>query len=491
VTNINVLAKGIGLVNRVETGDLIVWKDSFLNKPHLLTNKIIYNEGDAPLYRMAFLIENKVKAVLLEQGGRNYHPLILLSDALVPAIAGVGKLNLSVRHITIDCGKGIVYSGYKYIKPKLQSQTSDIDRSNCVKTKVYVNVGYPTALEEASKSGADGIGLLRTEFTAARTLSKILNNNISNNRTIKKEIELSNEADVIYKIARNNILKKWLKNDLKETISNAIYYFKDKEIIIRTFDIARDENDPMGNRGIRRCMSEGGYTLKILSNAIKEAIDENKAVKCNIGILLPLVSHYSQINGSLNIILSSGLSLRINNEFRKNSIGFGWEIEQPAATLNNEFWIEAFRKEYNTEPHFIGIGTNDLTQFTIALERDAYSNETNKNIKNYIKNLYDESDYSVISQIYEVSKQCKRFGIKLFLLGEAAARIKYTELISHFGIIPSVAYHSVRRVRKLIFDIKKNKRESQVIENYIDDICNQYPQKARIQIKLKLLQMIK
>ena len=485
---LKIIAKGIGGITKVVTGQVIEWSDSFFEKPIQIKDKVVYNEGDAPLYRMAFLIENEVKAVLLEKGGRNYHPLILLSDALVPAVAGIGKFDLADKEITIDSSEGMIFEGEVELKDEIKSPKEVLNNISKSHAKVYVNVGYPTALKEAAETGADGIGLLRTEFTAARTLSKIINQNISEGVTVKQAIEKSNEADVIYAITKHNELKEWLKDDLKETIIKALDFFGEKEVIIRTFDIARDEDDPMGNRGIRRCISEGGESIEILAKAIKEALTEKKSG--NIGVILPLVSHYSQIKSALDIILNVGLSLEKDGNYNKKSIKFGWEIEQPAASQNNEIWLEVFMREYDQPPHMIGIGTNDLTQFTIALERDAYSKEKDEKINKYLKELYNESDFSVIRQIYEVSRYCKKVGTKLFLLGEAAANPPYTELMLAFDIIPSVKKDSVNKVQNVAYEFERIKKPDQVIEEYIEKVCSQYPYNVRNILKSKFLQIL-
>lgn len=481
-----VLAKGVGNNKKIEVGRVIEWSEDLIASPHLIKNKIIYSRGKAPLYRMAFLIENGAKAVLLEKGGRNYHPLILLRDAVIPAIAGIGTANLHGKTVTADSINGVVYQGrieYKKLRIekiiKVQKTASD----------VYVNVGYPTAFESAARTGADGIGLFRTEFCAAKTLSKILSYKISPKVTVKQLIEKTSEADALYTIVKHNNLKNYIKNDLTDAIVTAAHYFGEKEIIIRTIDIARDEKDALGNRGIRRCLAEGGYSLRLLSEAVKDALKKNNSTSLNIGIILPLVSHYSQIKTALDIFLQSGLQLKKYGSENKMSIKFGWEIEQPAASQNIGIWIEAFTKEYGQAPHMIGIGTNDLTQFTIALGRDVYSQEKSQKSKRYLKNLYDEKDFSVVRQIYEVSKHCKSSGIKLFLLGEAAADLDYARLILSFGIVPSVSIDGFNKVKDIIYMLeKKNTLPKQVIAEYVDNICKSYPKKVRGAIKKPLLE---
>ncbi len=69
-------------------------------------------------------------------------------------------------------------------------------------------------------------------------------------------------------------------------------------------DIARHLDEPMGNRGIRRCVGSGGATIRLLCEAIREVLEERGG---HIGLILPLVSHYSQIRATMEQVLSTGL----------------------------------------------------------------------------------------------------------------------------------------------------------------------------------------
>lgn len=480
-----ILIKGIGNNKKVVTGKVIEWTEDLIESIHLIKGKIIYSKGESPLYRMAILIDNGAKAVLLEEGGRNFHPMILLGDAGISAIVGIGNHELHNKTVMVDSIKGYIYynkKSYKHV-----SSAKRVLKTRKVKTEVYVNVGYPTAFEEAALTGAEGIGLFRTEFCAARTLSKVLNKRISKTTTIKQLIEKTNEADTVYAMAKHDRLKDYLIADLKDAIIVAGTSFRGKDITIRTFDIARGDNDALGNRGIRRCVAEGGHSIRVISEAIKKALKSKKG-RMNIVVILPLVSHYSQIKAALDIFLKSGLTLKKPKSKSRMDIKFGWEIEQPAASQNNEIWIEAFTKEYGQPPHVIGIGTNDLTQFTIALGRDIYSQEKELKAKKYLMKLYDERDYSVIRQIYEVSRCCEKAGVKLFLLGEAAAEPTYARLLLSFGIVPSVSIGKIKLVRNIAYNFEKEKvSREDVIREYVASVCKDYPRKVRRVVCEKLL----
>lgn len=465
----------------------MVWTNDLIDDPHRIAGKIVYSMGASPLYRMAILADNGVSGVLLEDGGKNYHPLILLGDAGIPAIGGIGRHSLRGQAISLDSASGNVR--LKVDAHDGQVASADRPKTPSSGAKVYINVGYPTALEAAASSGADGIGLFRTEFCAARTLSKTLGAKISPVHTVRQLIEDTNEADTVYAMAKHQDLGKYLAADLREAILEAGKRFGEKDITVRTLDFARGENDALGNRGIRRCIAEGGHTLRVIAAAVKEALDADEGTNLNIVVILPLVSHYSQIQTALQILMESGLSLRNQDASGGAGIKFGWEIEQPAASQNNGIWIEAFSKDYGRPPDVIGIGTNDLTQFTIALGRDVYSQENDEAARGYLKNLYDEKDYSVVKQIYEASKQCREAGVKLFLLGEAAADPDYIPLLFAFGIIPSVSITSVGLVKSKLNALEKgNADPHQLIAQYVDRVTEGFSKEARSSVRERLLE---
>ncbi len=252
-----ILATGIGAGSHIVRGKVINYKNSHIDKPGLLRGRVVYVSNHIPLYVASFLTESKVKGVLLAKGGKNYHPLILLNEASIPAISGIGELDIEGKEVTVDSQNGKVYLDNKKIsqrvKPLIKIKTT---------TPIYVNVGYPTAIRKAAQIGADGIGLLRTEFIIARALSKLLKEEVSEGLTVKKALSCSNEADIVYKMAKKEKNRKLLRYAIKEAIIEAIDCFEEKEIIIRTLDMGREANEPMGNRGIRRCIAEGGNTIR-------------------------------------------------------------------------------------------------------------------------------------------------------------------------------------------------------------------------------------
>ncbi|MCH7700852.1 MAG: hypothetical protein IID37_04120 [Planctomycetes bacterium] len=467
------IAQGVARAPYSSIGTVVEWTDGLLDTPDLLKGKVVYDKGVTPLYRTAFIVENGARGLLMAAGGRNSHALILASEAGIPALAGIGNVTLLGQVVTIDPVAGCVYKGEVDVAESIDSSTTGT-YTDC--PPVYVNVSYPSALSSAASTGADGIGLLRTEFVAAKTLAMNLQVTMSNGGLVIDMLKESNEADTIYAMAEDAKLRPILRQAFVDVLEQAVQAFGNREIIVRTIDIPRRVNDPMGNRGIRRCIASGGATIRIVGEAVRSVLE---SVQANIGIVLPLVSHYSQIRESLSMLRRAGIDFVGSPEKEPGKASFGWEIEQPSGSQNNEIWLAAFTAEFGYPPQFIGIGTNDLTQFTIALGRDAYSEETDVSSRRYLKSLYDELDFSVVRQIVTVADQCRALGVRVFLLGEAASNPVLAPLLAAFDIIPSTSVAYVSNVRRMLHAWHLHGSVEKSISAYIDHAAELYPLNVR------------
>jgi len=212
--------------------------------------------------------------------------------------------------------------------------------------------------------------------------------------------------------------------------------FYPKMVWIRTLDAPTDEframeggeeepieaNPMLGWRGIRRDLAEEIHFRAEL-RAIKKLIDEGYT---NIGIMLPLVTRVEEVRKAKEIILDEGIPL--------DKIDFGVMIETPAAALI----IEDLVKEGIT---FISFGTNDLTQYTLAVDRN------NENVAH----LYDETHPAVMKLIEHVIKVCKKHGVKTSICGQAGSYPHVVEKLVRLGI-DSVSANpdAVQRIREVV-----------------------------------------
>lgn len=481
---LEVLASGTTGLPLLATGRVIEWHDQWLTQPGSLTGAVVYDRGPTPLYRMAFIVEQGAAAVLMAEGGRNYHPLILAAEAGVPALAGIGQHDRLVdQRVTVDVAAGRVYAGELPAPAAMPARAVANQATDT--PPVYVNVGYPSGLPAAAASGADGLGLLRTEFAAVKTLALHLDQRLDDGRRWGDLLEPpgGNEADAIYAIAQDRHGREVLKAGLRAVVAAAVEQFGDREVIVRTLDIARRLDEPMGNRGIRRCIGSGGATVRLLCEALREVLAERGG---RLGLILPLVSHYGQIRATVEQVLASGLTLRREGGSAANQLTFGWEIEQPAAAQNNRLWLAAFMAEFGQPPHLIGIGTNDLTQFTIALGRDVSTQETDPAQATYLGTLYDECDFAVVRQILEPAAQCRQVGTRVLLLGQAGASPLLAPLLFACRITPSVAIGRVAEVRRLAAASRQPGATWQAIEAYRERVLGNYPAASQATVAQEL-----
>ena len=470
------ISSGTGNSLGVVSGKLTQWQDVFFVKPGEIENNIIVITDLCPLYLVAFIAGENPSGVLIIKGGKNFHPLIFLTDAFIPAIAGINK-DLSPyfdKNVTINSYSGDITDGLagNEAAPKTYSTISE--------PSIFVNVGLAKSFEKANLIGVAGIGLLRTEFIAVQLLSKVLSREFEPGVSVLKALEKSNEADVLYSLFKKTEFHSFFIEEFTGVFSKAIELFGNKPVIVRTIDLPRSEEDQMGNRGIRRCLLEGGESIKILALSIKNAIEKKQG---NIGIILPLVSHYSQITDTFSIIKKTGLSTKELYKSSADAISFGWEIEQPAASISCELWVKSFKIQTNESPSLIGIGTNDLTQFTLAVGRDAYSGEFIEFNRKYLQNLYNEKEFSIIKQIVETNRICKSMGIELFLLGQAASNSLVANLMLDLNIKLSVSVSALNIVNEIHEKYLLCEDKGSGINNYIDYICCQYESNYQEQIR--------
>ncbi|MDP4012832.1 MAG: aldolase/citrate lyase family protein, partial [Candidatus Nanoarchaeia archaeon] len=324
------------------------------------------------------------------------------------------------QEITVDGREGKVYSGKVEIAESevLKGEKTEEGSSNLETiTEVKTIVDLPEIAEKAAKTGADGVGLLRVEF-----------------------LILNMPEHPFYMIThgkKEEFVTK-LANDLR-IIATA---FKGKPVWYRTMDAPTDEfrkmkggetepeedNPMMGWRSIRRDLDQPEMLLAQFE-AIKKLHDEGLT---NIGVMIPLVTHVEQIIKAKEYLRKAGLE-------PLEEIEFGIMVETPAAVQI----IEDICKE---GIDFVSFGTNDLTQFTLAIDRN----------NGRIAKLYDEMHPAVLKQIKHVIEVCKEYNVETSMCGQAASRLDMAEWLVKTGIDSiSPNIDAVSEVRRVVYRTEK------------------------------------
>jgi len=250
--------------------------------------------------------------------------------------------------------------------------------------ELHANIEKPEDIFEAKENGATGIGLFRSEFLFL-------------NRDNLPDEEEQFEA---YRAAATGM--------------------EGQPVVIRTFDLGADKqlkgvervanNPALGLRAIRYCLSEP-QLFRAQLRALLRATHYG-----NIKILIPMLSSMSELNQTLQFIASIKQSLNHENIPFNNEVKIGGMIEIPAAALA----VEVFAKKLD----FLSIGTNDLIQYTLAIDRTDEE----------VAHLYDPMHPAILYLLSHVIGTSNKFGIPISVCGEMAGELTYTRLLLGLGL---------------------------------------------------------
>ena len=364
-----------------------------------------------------------IEGILTEVGGRTSHSAILARAMEVPAVLSIENICSIAKNgdkVVLDgtSGEAILnpddetvekfkkmYSDYQNEKALLKeyagkpSQTKD-----GVKVELVCNIGKPADANKAVECDGEGIGLFRTEFL------------FMDRGSMPTEEE---QFEAYKKVAEK---------------------MKGKPVIIRTLDIGGDKDVPylglehednpfLGFRAIRYCLQRKDI-YEIQLKALLRASAFGK-----IKIMVPLVTGVDELRQVKAMIKDIMAELDKEGVVYNKNIEVGVMMETPAACM----MADALAKE----AAFFSIGTNDLTGYTMAVDRG--------NAK--VAYLYSTYNPAVLRAIKRIIECGKKEGIMVGMCGEAAADSKLIPLLLAFGLDEfSVSATSVLKTRKTISD---------------------------------------
>jgi phosphotransferase system enzyme I (PtsI) len=394
-----------------------------------------------------------VSAILTEIGGKTSHSAILARALSIPAVLGIPGLLEQVQDeqtavVNGETGEVILSPDadtlYRYTKQQeeqlRQKATLSVYRdkptvdADGTPYQLYANIGSVMEAQSALENGAEGIGLFRTEFLFMD----------------RPSMPTEEEQYEAYRAVS--------------------HLMQGKEVIIRTLDVGGDKEIPylkmkaeqnpfLGWRAIRYCLEETEL-FRIQLRALLRAGAEHH----NIKIMLPLVTGVEEIRRTKELISQCKQELRERGVPYDDSIEVGVMIETPAAALTADLLAK--------EVAFFSIGTNDLTQYTMAVDRG--------NAK--VENLYKTMHPAVLRSIRSMIHAAREAGIPVGMCGEAAADPALIPLLLSFGLNElSVNSASILRTRKIVSQWKHEEAEqveqramaldtAQAVEEYLASI---------------------
>lgn len=343
-------------------------------------------------------------AFVTDVGGATSHTAILARSLNIPSIVALQRARTLIRDgelLIVDGTQGVLIvnpdkdtlSEYKLKQEQWELEQQKLKRIKLTKAvtldgttiDLYANIEVPDDVVQVKAAGAAGIGLYRTEFL------------FMNRREAPDEEE---QFEAYKKVA--------------EAMDG-------KPVTIRTLDLGADKemnsdsertctNPALGLRAIRLCLAEP----QIFHTQLRALL--RASAFGNIQILIPMLSSISELRQSLLLLERAKQSLRKENIAFDNNIEVGGMIEIPAAAL----CAEAFAKELD----FLSIGTNDLIQYSLAIDRTDDS----------VSHLYNPVHPAILHLIEMTIRAGKKLGKKVSVCGEMAGDAKLTRLLLGFGL---------------------------------------------------------
>jgi phosphoenolpyruvate-protein phosphotransferase (PTS system enzyme I) len=338
-------------------------------------------------------------------GGVTSHTAIVARSLGIPAIVGLhhayqtiseGELLIvdGVHGVLIVNPDPLVLEEYKSLQSQLGLERKRLKllKSTPAATldgtpiELYANIELPQDMAEVLESGAEGVGLFRTEFL------------FLNRSDLPREDE---QFEAYRQVAQS---------------------MAGRPVVLRTLDIGADKainggeggrtmpNPAMGLRAIRWCLAEPQMFLTQL-RAILRASHYGK-----VRILLPMLAHVHEIEQTLALIRQAKQQLEERGEPYERDIEVGGMIEIPAAALA----LPIFMRRLN----FLSIGTNDLIQYTLAIDRTDDS----------VAHLYDPLHPAVLTLVANTIQTATRGGVPVSVCGEMAGDLQLTRLLLGLGL---------------------------------------------------------
>jgi pyruvate,water dikinase len=313
-------------------------------------------------------IMKRASAIVTNRGGRTCHAAIIARELGIPAVVGCGNATDLVKTgqtVTVSCAEGDTGFVYDGILP-FNVVTSRVDQMPALKLKIMMNVGNPERAFSFAKLPHAGIGLARLEFIINRMIGvhpKALLNFASQPADVKAQIEqmmAGYASPVEFYIAK-----------LTEGISTLAAAFSPERVIVRMSDFKsneyanlvggrqyepHEENPMIGFRGASRYISEDFRDCFALEcEALKRV--RNEMGFSNVEIMIPFVRTLSEAAAVIDLLAAHGLKRG------ENGLKVIMMCELPSNCLLADEFLEYFDG--------FSIGSNDLTQLTLGLDRDS------------------------------------------------------------------------------------------------------------------------
>lgn len=356
-----------------------------------------------------------------QTGSKTSHTAIIAKSKAIPAIVNCGEKIHEIKHndvIILDGTKGILYvnpdenllNAYRTLIADYQKQVEELKSFKDLPaitpdgTRIVfsANISGTDEMESIFNNGAEGVGLLRTEMLFMD----------------RNQFPDEDEQFEFYKTIAINA--------------------KDKPVIVRTIDIGGDKSLPyfnlpvelnpfLGYRAIRICLDRTDLFITQLKAILRASVHGG------LKIMFPMISNLAEIREAKRILEEAKSSLTQQNVNFNADIKVGIMIEIPSAAITADILAQ--------EVSFFSIGTNDLCQYTLAVDR----------MNEKISHLYDPFNPGVLRLIQNVIEQGHKHHVHVGMCGEMASDPLATLLLMGMGLEEfSMSAASIPAVKKIV-----------------------------------------
>jgi phosphotransferase system enzyme I (PtsI) len=367
--------------------------------------KLIVVAHDLSPADMILFKRHRFGGFVTDVGGVTSHTAIVARSLGIPAIVGLHHAYETITEgevVIVDGTQGllvvnpdpIVLAEYRARQAEIKTERKRLKRLKSTPAatvdgtpiELFANIELPQDMPEVLEAGAEGVGLFRTEFM-------FLN---------RKDLPGEEEQFEAYR-----------------EVAKAM---QGRPVVLRTLDLGADKalngsgephtmpNPAMGLRAIRFCLAEPQMFLTQL-RAILRASHYGK-----VRVLLPMLAHAHEIDQTLTLIQQAKAQLEERGQPYDKDIQIGGMIEIPAAALA----LPIFMRRLN----FLSIGTNDLIQYTLAIDRTDDS----------VAHLYDPLHPAVLTLVAGTIQTATRGGVPVAVCGEMAGDLQMTRLLLGLGL---------------------------------------------------------
>lgn len=366
-------------------------------------NSLIVVAHDISPGDMLKLRGGRFAAFVTDLGGPTSHTAIVARSMNVPAVVGLGNVRSLVHDrdmLIVDGENGLVYVNptpeilafYQRKQEAFIQERAELILSkdepaitlDGKRIRLEANIELPHEVSQALDMGADGIGLFRSEFLF-----------------MGRQILPTEEEQF-------------------EAYAHVLRAMPDKPVTIRTLDLGSDKtldgeatvavNPALGLRAVRYCLSRPDLFATQLRALLRASVHGR------LRILIPMLSHMHELHAVRDAIESAKKELDAAGIQYSDNIELGAMVEIPAIAIA----IEPFLKSLD----FVSIGTNDLIQYTLAIDR----------VDNEVSDLYDPLHPAVLRLISQTIQAGERVGKSVAICGEMAGDARYTKLLLGLGL---------------------------------------------------------